>query len=82
MTASTHRAPNYESRITSYASRITHYVSRFTQHDLAMIMLAMLMMRLLAVVTLRVGGYIAETGPDSAYHFQLGGWPPGVPIHS
>ena len=55
--------------------RITHYalhVSRFTQHDLAMIMLAMLMMRLLSVITLRVGGYIAETGPDSAYHFQLG----------
>ncbi len=59
-------------RLTQYASRITHYVSRFTQHDLAMIMLAMLMMRLLSVITLRVGGYIAETGPDSAYHFQLG----------
>ncbi|GEM_PF-1431508 len=59
-------------RITHSASRITHYVSRFTQHDLAMIILAMLMMRLLSVVTLRVGGYIAETGPDSAYHFQLG----------
>ena len=43
-------------RIKLYASRITHYVSRFTQHDLAMIMLAMLMMRLLSVVTLRVGG--------------------------
>jgi hypothetical protein len=57
---------------THYASRITHYVSRFTQHDLAMIMLAMLMMRVLSVITLRVGGYIAETGPDSAYHFQLG----------
>ena len=59
-------------RITHSASRITNYVSRFTQHDLALIMLAMLMMRLLSVVTLRVGGYIAETGPDSAYHFQLG----------
>ncbi len=55
-----------------YGSRIAHYVSRFTQHDLAMIMLAMLMMRLLSVITLRVGGYIAETGPDGAYHFQLG----------
>src|SRR5512135_3274146 len=72
MTPSTHRTPNYISRITSYASRITHFISLFTQHDLAMIMLAMLMMRLLSVVTLRVGGYIAETGPDSAYHFQLG----------
>ena len=59
-------------RTTHPALRFTHYVSRFTQHDLAMIMLAMLMMRLLSVVTLRVGGYIAETGPDSAYHFQLG----------
>jgi hypothetical protein len=59
-------------RITHFASRITYYVSRFAQHDLAMIMLAMLMMRLLSVITLRVGGYIAETGPDSAYHFQLG----------
>src|SRR5512136_2110562 len=59
-------------RLTHYASRLTHNVSRFTQHDLAMIMLAMLMMRLLSVITLRVGGYIAETGPDSAYHFQLG----------
>jgi hypothetical protein len=59
-------------RLTQYASRLTHYVSSFTQHDLAMIMLAMLMMRLLSVITLRVGGYIAETGPDSAYHFQLG----------
>ena len=59
-------------RITHYASRITHYASRFTQHDLAMIILAMLMMRLLSVITLRVGGYVAETGPDSAYHFQLG----------
>ena len=59
-------------RLTSYAARFTSYVSRFTQHDLAMIMLAMLMMRLLSVITLRVGGYIAETGPDSAYHFQLG----------
>jgi hypothetical protein len=58
--------------LTHYASRITQYVSRFTQHDLAMIMLAMLMMRVLSVITLRVGGYIAETGPDSAYHFQLG----------
>ncbi len=58
--------------ITYYASRLRHYVSRFTQHDVAMIMLAMLMMRLLSVITLRVGGYIAETGPDSAYHFQLG----------
>jgi hypothetical protein len=58
--------------LTHYASRLKHYVSRFTQHDLAMIMLAMLMMRLLSVITLRVGGYIAETGPDSAYHFQLG----------
>ncbi len=72
MTSSAHRAPNDESQMTSYASRLTHAVSRFTQHDLAMIMLAMLMMRLLAVVVLRVGGYIAETGPDSAYHFQLG----------
>jgi hypothetical protein len=53
-------------------SRITHHVSRFTQHDLAMIMLAMFMMRLLSVITLRVGGYVAETGPDSAYHFELG----------
>lgn len=59
-------------RTTHHASRITHYISRFTQHDLALIILAMLMMRLLSVVTLRVGGYIAETGPDSAYHFQLG----------
>src|SRR5512136_696117 len=59
-------------RLTPYASRITHYISRFTRHDVAMIMLAMLMMRLLSVMTLRVGGYIAETGPDSAYHFQLG----------
>ncbi len=59
-------------RLTSYASRLTHVVSRFTQHDLAVIMLAMLMMRLLSIITLRVGGYIAETGPDSAYHFQLG----------
>ena len=59
-------------RLTYYASRLTQYVSRFTQHDLAMIMLAMLMMRLLSIITLRVGGYIAETGPDSAYHFQLG----------
>jgi hypothetical protein len=58
--------------LTHYASRFTFYVSRFTQHDLAMIVLAMLMMRLLSVITLRVGGYIAETGPDSAYHFQLG----------
>jgi hypothetical protein len=55
-----------------YGSRITRYVSRFTHHDLAMIILAMLMMRLLSVITLRVGGYIAEAGPDSAYHFQLG----------
>jgi hypothetical protein len=59
-------------RLAPYATRITQSVSRFTQHDLAMIMLAMLMMRLLSVITLRVGGYIAETGPDSAYHFQLG----------
>src|SRR5512139_3541449 len=59
-------------RTTHHVLRITHYVSRFTQHDLAMIMLAMLMLRLLSVITLRVGGYIAETGPDSAYHFQLG----------
>jgi hypothetical protein len=58
--------------LTHYASRITHHISRFTQHDLAMIMLAMLMLRLLSVITLRVGGYIAETGPDGAYHFQLG----------
>jgi hypothetical protein len=49
-----------------------HHVSRFTQHDLAMIMLAVFMMRLLSVITLRVGGYVAETGPDSAYHFELG----------
>src|SRR5512135_2959447 len=54
------------------ASRLTHYVSRFTQHELSMIIVAMLTMRLLSVVTLRVGGYIAETGPDSAYHFELG----------
>jgi hypothetical protein len=59
-------------RLKHYAPRIAHSVSRFTQHDLAMILLAMLMMRLLAVITLRVGGYVAETGPDSAYHFELG----------
>jgi len=56
----------------TFRSRFTSYVSRFTQHDLAMIILAMCMMRVLSVITLRVGGYIAETGPDSAYHFQLG----------
>jgi hypothetical protein len=58
--------------LTQHAARFTSYVSRFTQHDLAMIILAMVMMRVLSVITLRVGGYIAETGPDSAYHFQLG----------
>ena len=55
-----------------YVSRFTAYVSRFTQHDLAMVMLAMFMLRLLSVIALRVGGYVAETGPDSAYHFELG----------
>jgi hypothetical protein len=65
-------AKSSSSRFTHYSLLVRQAVSRFTQHDLAMIMLAMLMMRLLSVITLRVGGYIAETGPDSAYHFQLG----------
>ena len=37
-----------------------------------MVIVVMMIVRLLAIVTLRVGGYIAETGPDSTYHFQLG----------
>ena len=57
---------------TQHESRITHYLSLVTHHDLAMVIVVMLLVRLLAIVTLRVGGYIAETGPDSAYHFQLG----------
>ena len=59
-------------RIRHYASRFTSYLTHLTQHDLAMLIVAMLMMRLLSIITLRVGGYIAETGPDSTYHFQLG----------
>ena len=65
-------ARSSSSRFSRYSLLVRQAGSRFTQHDLAMIMLAMLMMRLLSVITLRVGGYIAETGPDSAYHFQLG----------
>lgn len=41
-------------------------------HDLTLILLVATVARLLAIVALRPGGYIAETGPDSAYHFQLG----------
>ena len=52
--------------------RFTHHVSLFAHHDLALIVAVALAARLLAIVALRVGGYVAETGPDSAYHFQLG----------
>ena len=63
---------HHSSLITHYASRITRYISRLAHHDLAMVIVVMLIVRLLAIVTLRVGGYIAETGPDNAYYFQLG----------
>ncbi len=66
------RTAHHASRFTHYSLLMTQSVSRFTHHDLAMIIVAMLTMRLLSVMTLRVGGYVAETGPDSAYHFQLG----------
>ncbi len=59
-------------RNTQYAIRITHHVSRITHHDLTLIILVMTLARFLAIVALRPGGYVAETGPDSAYHFQLG----------
>jgi hypothetical protein len=47
-------------------------LSRLTRHDLTLVVAVMTLMRLLAIVALRPGGYVAETGPDSAYHFQLG----------
>ena len=68
MTRITHHA----SRITHHASRFTHYVSLIIHHDLTLIIIVMTLARLLAIIALRPGGYVAETGPDSAYHFQLG----------
>ncbi|HET7087856.1 MAG TPA: glycosyltransferase family 87 protein [Anaerolineae bacterium] len=59
-------------RLKPHVSRFTHHVSRITHHDLTLIVAVALVARLMAIVALRVGGYVAETGPDSAYHFQLG----------
>jgi len=59
-------------RLTPRASRFRFHVSRITHHDLTLVVAVMTLMRLLAIIALRPGGYIAETGPDSAYHFQLG----------
>jgi hypothetical protein len=59
-------------RSTQYATRFTYHVSRIAHHDLTLVVAAALVARLLAIIALRVGGYVAETGPDSAYHFQLG----------
>ena len=50
----------------------SHFVSRLTRHDLTLVIPVMTLARLLAIIALRPGGYVAETGPDSAYHFQLG----------
>ncbi len=71
-TAHTSRITHHASRFTHFASRFTHHVSRFTHHDLTLVLAVMTMVRLLAIIALRPGGYVAETGPDSAYHFQLG----------
>jgi hypothetical protein len=54
--------------------RLTTYLGRLLRHDLTLIILVMTIARLLAIVALRPGGYAAETGPDSPYHFQFGRW--------
>ena len=59
-------------RLKSYAARFAQTLAFILHHELTPVIGVMLMVRLLAIVTLRVGGYVAETGPDSAYHFQLG----------
>lgn len=56
--------------ISQSASQLLH----LAQHDLTLIVFVMTFARLLAVIALRPGGYIAETGPDSPYHFQFGRW--------
>ncbi|HKZ85434.1 MAG TPA: glycosyltransferase family 87 protein [Anaerolineae bacterium] len=66
------RLKPHVSRITHHVLRITHYASSLAHHDLTLVVAVALVARLLAIIALRVGGYVAETGPDSAYHFQLG----------
>src|SRR5262245_61401651 len=55
-------------------ARLTSWLSRLAHHDLTLIILVMTLARLLAIIALRPGGYAAETGPDSPYHFQFGRW--------
>lgn len=53
-------------------TRLKAYAARIAHHDLTLVVAVMTLARLLAIIALRPGGYVAETGPDSAYHFQLG----------
>jgi hypothetical protein len=60
--------------MSSIRQRLTRFLATLAHHDLTLIILVMTVVRLLAIVALRPGGYAAETGPDSAYHFQFGRW--------
>lgn len=55
-------------------SWLAHRLKGLAHHDLTLIIFLMTVTRLLAIIALRPGGYAAETGPDSPYHFQFGRW--------
>jgi Glycosyltransferase family 87 len=46
--------------------------ARLTRQDVSLIIAIMIVARLLAIVALRPGGYVVETGPDGAYYFDWG----------
>jgi hypothetical protein len=53
-------------------TRLLRFIQRNLHHDLTPIIIVMLMLRLLAIIALRMGGYVAETGPDTAYYMDWG----------
>ncbi len=54
------------------ALQLFHSADRLTRHDVSLIIAIMIVARLLAIVALRPGGYVVETGPDGAYYFDWG----------
>jgi len=61
-------------RLRQHLSALVYHLDRLAHHDLTLIIFLMTVTRLLAIIALRPGGYAAETGPDSPYHFQFGRW--------